>query len=551
MKRKHDGMGALGPPKKTSANVSSSSSSSSSSSRKRPIKDEAKSSANASSQSSSSSSLLVTGHKRARPTPAAASKEYLRIGNIVMVLYGKSQWAKAKIHQHVSTGIRIQWIDGAATQLIETAEVDVRIREAWQRKKSIKVEAKEHLRIGNIVMVLYGKSQWAKAKIHQHVSTGIRIQWIDGAATQLIETAEVDVRIREVNVEANVKSSSTGHNLNVEPKRKKQKLLLSNNTSGKKYKGVTNRPNGRYQARIGTTKTNLGTFDTAIKAALAYDQAAIKAGYKSHKLNFPERVAAEDFDVEPKRKKQKLRSDNTTGYRGVTKPGMEKFIARISVGNGQQKGLGTFDTAIQAALAYDQAAIKAGYKSDTLNFPERVAAEDRIPWNNRTQSSSSSSSLSSSSSSSSDVVTPGRDRSGRKKYGKKDTDGHVRYVTGKKIGECKPSCKICFNTSSLEDGSMYGLPNSWSVQSIRRNLNQNQIKKHKKNTDRRFLAPSGEIFRSLVAAKRFVQSNTDSSSSSAPPPTSPNVSTEVTPAHLSFTLAEMSETDEEGESDWL
>ena len=71
-----------------------------------------------------------------------------------MVLYGKSQWAKAKIYQHVPTGIRIQWIDGAATQLIETAEVDVRIREAWQRKKSIKVEAKEHLRIGNIVMVL-------------------------------------------------------------------------------------------------------------------------------------------------------------------------------------------------------------------------------------------------------------------------------------------------------------------------------------------------------------------------------------------------------------
>ena len=49
----------------------------------------------------------------------------------------------------------------------------------------------------------------------------------------------------------------------------------------------------------------------------------------------------------------------------------------------------------------------------------------------------------------------------------------------------------------------------------------------------------------------FVQSNTYSSSSSAPLPTSPNVSTGVTPAHLSFTLAEMSETDEEGESDWL
>jgi len=32
--------------------------------------------------------------------------------------------------------------------------------------------------------------------------------------------------------------------------------------------------------------------------------------------------------------------------------------------------IGTFDTAIQAALAYDQAAIKAGKKNSTLNFPD-------------------------------------------------------------------------------------------------------------------------------------------------------------------------------------
>ena len=34
------------------------------------------------------------------------------------------------------------------------------------------------------------------------------------------------------------------------------------------------------------------------------------------------------------------------------------------------KSLGTFDTAIGAALAYDQAAIKKGNKSHTLNFPD-------------------------------------------------------------------------------------------------------------------------------------------------------------------------------------
>ena len=47
---------------------------------------------------------------------------------------------------------------------------------------------------------------------------------------------------------------------------------------------------GRYNASIRTDgKTNnIGSFDTAIAAALAYDQAAIKAGRKSHTLNFPD-----------------------------------------------------------------------------------------------------------------------------------------------------------------------------------------------------------------------------------------------------------------------
>ena len=38
--------------------------------------------------------------------------------------------------------------------------------------------------------------------------------------------------------------------------------------------------------------------------------------------------------------------------------------------NGKTNSLGAFDTAIAAALAYDQAAIKAGKKSHTLNFPD-------------------------------------------------------------------------------------------------------------------------------------------------------------------------------------
>ena len=47
-----------------------------------------------------------------------------------------------------------------------------------------------------------------------------------------------------------------------------------------------------------------------------------------------------------------------TGYKGVRQQG-KKFRAQIKR-KGKDKSLGTFDTAIAAALAYDQAAIKNG-----------------------------------------------------------------------------------------------------------------------------------------------------------------------------------------------
>ena len=83
-----------------------------------------------------------------------------------------------------------------------------------------------------------------------------------------------------------------------------------------------------------------------------------------------------NLDVEPKRKKQKIQSNNTTGYKGVRQYGT-KFRAAIEI-SGKQKGLGTFNTAIAAAHAYDQAAIKAGRKSHTLNFPDTVPIKKEI-----------------------------------------------------------------------------------------------------------------------------------------------------------------------------
>ena len=84
-----------------------------------------------------------------------------------------------------------------------------------------------------------------------------------------------------------------------------------------------------------------------------------------------------NLDVEPKRKKLKVHSNNTSGYKGVSKNG-KKFTATIRLVKGEkQTHLGTFDTAIQAALAYDQAAIKKGNKKSTLNFPDGLPIKQK------------------------------------------------------------------------------------------------------------------------------------------------------------------------------
>ena len=74
--------------------------------------------------------------------------------------------------------------------------------------------------------------------------------------------------------------------------------------------------------------------------------------------------------------KQKFNPRNTTGYKGVSKIKRDgKFLAQICIG--KNKRIGQFDTAIAAALAYDQAAIKAGRKSHTLNFPKDQKKQEK------------------------------------------------------------------------------------------------------------------------------------------------------------------------------
>jgi len=143
-----------------------------------------------------------------------------------------------------------------------------------------------------------------------------------------------------------------------------QQSLTSRNTVG--YRGVQKTLSKKYQSKITINgkKTALGTYDTAKQAAIAYDRAVLKANKSTTLLNFPDMV--HNLDVEPTRKKYKRSS---SGYRGVDKLPSGSFRAKIGI-NGKNKTIGAFDTAIHAALAYDQAAIKAGKKKSTLNFPD-------------------------------------------------------------------------------------------------------------------------------------------------------------------------------------
>ena len=123
------------------------------------------------------------------------------------------------------------------------------------------------------------------------------------------------------------------------PKSKRNRR--SNSKSG--YIGVVKRSSGKYQARIyfdGKYKYFGSSYDTAKQAAKAYDIEAIKLRRPFSKLNYPKKAPVGYTPIQ-----KTLRSNNTVGYRGVSK-NRKKFRASISI-----DGRVTYSTSYETSKA--------------------------------------------------------------------------------------------------------------------------------------------------------------------------------------------------------